>query len=136
MSFPQDLFEKAKEARLRSYSPYSKHQVGAALRTSDGHIYPGCNVENSSYGGTNCAERVAVQNAVASQGKVRITEIVIVTDAQPAWPPCGICRQVMAEFAGPELKIHMVNIAGQVVSSTLKELLPLAFSLHDTGSPA
>src|SRR5690348_9517727 len=90
-----ELYEKAIQAQKHSYSPYSGCKVGAALRTRGGEIFSGCNVENSSYGATVCAERVAVQKAVSECGKIEIMEIMVVTDASPPWPPCGLCRQVM-----------------------------------------
>lgn len=122
------LHQAASKARENSYSPYSRHKVGAAIRTSDGKIFAGCNVENSSYGGTVCAERVAIQSAVAACGKIGIAEIVVVTDADPAWPPCGLCRQVIAEFAPPETPVHAATLAGELTSWKFSDLLPAAFT--------
>jgi cytidine deaminase len=125
----QELYEKSLLARERSYSPYSKCKVGAALRLSDGRIFTGCNVENASYGGAVCAERTAVLKAVSeSQGPVSIAEIVVVTDATPPWPPCGFCRQVIAEFGSPKTRIHATNLQGEVVSSDFGVLFPNAFT--------
>ncbi len=125
----QLLYQKALESRARSYSPYSRHKVGAALRLEDGRVFGGCNVENSSYGGTVCAERTAILKAVSeSDQPIRIAEVVVVTDATPPWPPCGLCRQVIAEFAGPETPLHSTNLAGDVVTSTFGELFPNAFT--------
>lgn len=121
------LTAAAKKARLNSYSPYSKCKVGAAILTKSGNIYSGCNVENSSYGATNCAERVAIQSAIAHEGKVELLEVVVVTDANPPWPPCGICRQVIAEF-GPTAKITAVNLKKKISATTLKKALPDAFT--------
>ncbi len=121
------LFEAAREARTRAYSPYSEHKVGAAVRTRDGKIFSGCNVENSSYGATVCAERVAIQKAVSELGSIDIQEIMVVTDANPPWPPCGMCRQVIAEF-GVNSIIYAVNLEGQLKSSRFSELLPDAFT--------
>ena len=123
----QDLYAAASAAREHSYSPYSRFSVGAALRTRDGQIFAGCNVENSTYGATVCAERVAVQSAVAALGKLEIAEIVVVTDTTPPSPPCGICRQVIAEF-GPSAIVHATNLKGDVVVTPMAELLPHAFS--------
>lgn len=125
----RELFEAARAAREKSYSPYSGHAVGAAVRTADGRVFSGCNVENSSYGATICAERVAIGNAVSACGKsVRLAEVFVVTDAKPAWPPCGMCRQVVAEFGSPELKIHWSNLQGETTSMSLDEILPRAFT--------
>ena len=122
-----ELFVAAEKARKNSYSPYSGFKVGAAVRLTTGEIFGGCNVENSSFGGTVCAERVAIQSAIAAKGpSSRIAEILVVTDATPAWPPCGICRQVIAEF-GAGAKVHAVNLNGALKSQSLKDLLPDAF---------
>jgi cytidine deaminase len=122
-----ELIHAAKVARDHSYSPYSGCKVGAAFRTTDGKIHTGCNVENSSYGATCCAERVAIQAGVAAQGRLEIAEMAIVTDASPPWPPCGVCRQVIAEFAAPSLLIHASNLHGEVKTTPFTELLPQAF---------
>lgn len=133
MSLPTsilDLFESAQKAQKNSYSPYSQKKVGSAIRTLKGDIFSGCNVENSSYGATICAERVAIHSAVASYGPLQIKEILILTDTPDPWPPCGICRQVLAEFSGTDpsqIKIHLVNLQKKLSTHTLKELLPLAF---------
>lgn len=122
------LFIAAENTRKNAYSPYSKIKVGAALRTRKGKIFTGCNVENSSYGGTVCAERVAILSAVAAIGKFEIGEMVVVTDANPPWPPCGMCRQVIAEFATPSTMIHAMNPDGVVQSQKFSELFPSAFT--------
>lgn len=121
------LVERAIEARENSYSPYSRHPVGAALKTADGKIYGGCNIENSSFGGTVCAERTAVWKAV-SEGSVLIREIAVVTDSQPPWPPCGLCLQVLSEFAAPDLIVHLANLKGEVETLPFQKLLPRAFT--------
>lgn len=122
----RDLFKAACDARERSYSPYSGHKVGAAIRMEDGTIYSGCNIENSSYGGTVCAERVAIQKAV-SEGNTRIQEVMVVTASTPPWPPCGICRQVIAEFSSAA-KLHTANLSGEHQSFEFAELFPQAFT--------
>jgi cytidine deaminase len=127
MNPPKDLFEAARAARENSYSPYSRAKVGAAIRTADGRIHAGCNVENSSFGGTCCAERVAIHSAIAAHGKIELKEVLVLTDATPPWPPCGICRQVVAEF-GPHATIHVTNLKGEHRSFSLAELLPQAFT--------
>lgn len=122
------LFKAAERTRKNAYSPYSKIKVGAALRTRKGQVFTGCNVENSSYGGTVCAERVAILSAVAALGRFEIDEMVVVTDANPPWPPCGMCRQVIAEFATPKTVIHAMNPDGTVQSQKFSELFPRAFT--------
>lgn len=125
----QPLYQKALESRARSYSPYSHHKVGAAIRLGDGRVFGGCNVENSSYGGTVCAERTAILKAVSeSDQPISIAEVVVVTDATPPWPPCGLCRQVIAEFASSETSMHATNLAGDVVTSSFGDLFPNAFT--------
>ncbi len=123
----QQLIEAAKTARLHSYSPYSHHKVGAALRTRDGKIFSGCNVENSSYGGSICAERSAIVSAISQVGQIEIAEIAVLTDSNPPWPPCGMCRQVIAEF-GLKSVIYCANLKGDVVRIEFKDLMPQAFT--------
>ena len=122
----QDLAQAALQARLNSYSPYSKYKVGAAIRTKAGHLFSGCNVENSTYGATVCAERVAVQKAVSELGKVEVVDVVVVTDSSPPGTPCGICRQVISEF-GAQATIHTINPQGEYMSFKMSELLPSPF---------
>lgn len=128
----QPLFELAKATRLRAYTPYSGHQVGAAILLKNGKLYGGCNVENSSYGGTVCAERVAIQKAVSEEGPIQIAAVLVVTDAKTVWTPCGICRQVIAEF-GQGCTVHTRNLQGEGESFKLEELLPHAFTGKDLG---
>jgi len=122
------LRDLAIAAMEKSYSPYSKKQVGAAIELSDGTTFTGCNVENSSFGATVCAERVAVWKAISERGpEVRIRKVVVATDASPPWVPCGLCRQVVNEFATQDCEIHLVNKTGDVKSFTHSELLPHGF---------
>ena len=121
----QLLLSKAREAMTRSYSPYSSYPVGAALHSTDGRIFTGCNVENASFGLTNCAERTAVFKAV-SEG-VRSFDVLAIAAKTKAWP-CGACRQVLNEFA-PDLRI-LVTWDDHVEEKTLKELLPEGFGPH------
>jgi cytidine deaminase len=119
------LREKAVEASRNSHSPYSKAKVGSALETDDGHIYSGCNIENSSYGGTVCAERVAIWKAV-SEGHKKIKKIYVYT--HDGWPPCGMCLQVMTEFSDPNLEITIGNFSGKETTKKLQDLLTHAFT--------
>ena len=114
--------------RKQSYSPYSNFAVGAAVLSNDGYIYGGCNIENASYGLTNCAERTAIFNAV-SDGKRNISAIAVVADTDRPCSPCGACRQVIGEFKIP--CIIMANLKGEYKKVTLEELLPFSFSNTD-----
>lgn len=128
----KDLIEKALEARKNAYAPYSEYKVGACLIIADGKYYTGCNVENASYGATNCAERTAVFKAV-SEGHNRIDAIAIVggRDSEGIISyayPCGVCRQVLREFSNPgEMIIIVAKSADDYKEYTLEELLPDSF---------
>lgn len=121
------LHEAAIQAQKNSYSPYSKFKVGSAIKLSNGKIYSGCNIENASYGGTVCAERVAIWKALSEYPGEKITEVLVVTDTKKAWPPCGFCRQVIAEFAAKTVKIHTSNLKGIQGTFSMKDLLPESF---------
>ena len=124
-----ELMDMAKEAMKSAYAPYSHFSVGAAVETDDGKVYCGCNIENSSYGATNCAERTAISKAV-SEGYRRITRIAICDSNNSfAWP-CGICRQVMSEFAVEDFYVILED-NGKLSNFFLKELLPNSFSGKD-----
>ena len=123
----QALYQVATQSREKAYSPYSQVKVGAAIRTTDGKIYGGCNMENSSYGATVCAERVAIGKAI-SEGSKRISDVLVVTDASPGWPPCGMCRQVIAEFSDPSTRIHVTNLKSELQTFSFNELVPHAFT--------
>ena len=124
------LVRAAATAAQHAYAPYSHYRVGAAVRTKGGRIFTGGNVENASYGLTICAERAAVSAAVAA-GARKIIEVAVVASG-PAWPsPCGACRQVLAEFAGPDTPVHVAR-AGKLqafCTFTLGALLPETFKL-------
>lgn len=115
------LIKKAMDARKRAYAPYSTFKVGAALETSDGSIYSGCNVENAAYSATCCAERVALFKAIAD-GKKKFKRIAIAGGNSKICPPCGVCRQALVEFAN-DMEVIMTNARGKAEVSRLKDLL-------------
>ncbi len=123
-----ELYDVARRAMKGAFAPYSKFKVGAALRTEKGEIYSGCNVEISSYGLTMCAERVALFKAVSEQ-KMAFDTLAIVTELERFCPPCGACRQVLADFA-PELKIILLNSTGESRETSMAALFPQAFDRH------
>jgi len=125
-----DLVARARAARAAAYAPYSGYGVGAAIRSVDGRVFAGCNVENALYGATVCAERVAAWTAVAS-GARRFVALAVITPNGGA--PCGFCRQVLAEFAGPELVIALAGPEGPATTCTLGDLLPRAWTRRDLG---
>ena len=127
----EKMIAMAMQARENAYVPYSHFQVGACLVSEKGDMYTGCNIENASYSGTNCAERTAFFKAV-SEGERDFDSIVIVGGKQGEaldWcPPCGICRQVMSEFCDPEkFQVILAKSEKEYQCYTLKELLPLSF---------
>lgn len=123
----RELVQKALDMRRYSYAPYSNFRVGAALECDDGTVYTGCNIENAGYTPTNCAERTAVFKAV-SEGHRNFTRIAIAARTERFTAPCGVCRQVLAEF-NPQLtmEVILVNQAGKTLELTLKDLLPYSF---------
>ncbi len=130
------LVRLAFEAAKQSYSPYSTFRVGAALLTSSGHVYQGCNVENASYGAGICAERNAALQAVYA-GDKHFVAIAVVgykascqEEANYAYP-CGICRQFLREFAAPDMKVYVAKSTNEVLESTLEALLPHSFGPDD-----
>jgi cytidine deaminase len=120
-----DLRQLAKDASTLSHSPYSKAKVGSVVETEDGSVFQGCNIENSSFGGTVCAERVAIWKAV-SEGHKKLKKVYVYTDT--GWPPCGICLQVMTEFSSLDLEITFGDKAGNEKTRKLGELLTHAFT--------
>jgi cytidine deaminase len=130
MKTVEKLLEAAQKVKENAYAPYSHFYVGAALITDTGKIYPGCNVENTSYGLTICAERSAIFRMIAD-GERRIAEILVIGDTEEFLPPCGACRQVMGEF-GLDTEVITVDEAGDVVlDTTVGALLPEAFQPED-----
>lgn len=130
-----ELIKAALEARRLSYSPYSGFAVGAALLCVDGSVFTGCNIENSAFSPTNCAERTAFFKAV-SQGKRGFAKIAVVggnAEKEPEnyCPPCGVCRQVMKEFCSPDFEIIMAKSADDYKVMTLAELLPASFDKRE-----
>jgi len=121
------LLDAATDVRLRAYVPYSRFKVGAALRSSSGKVYAGCNVENVAYPEGTCAEAGAIAAMVAG-GDLEIAEILVIADSAEPVPPCGGCRQKIAEFAPPEVTVTMCTTDGARRSMTVGELLPGQFS--------
>jgi cytidine deaminase len=118
------LVTAARQVRQRAYAPYSKYKVGAAILTRTGNVYTGCNVENSSFGATICAERSAIVTMIAADDRDPVACVVATGGAEPG-SPCGICRQVLAEFADD---LRVVLVAGRARrETTLRALLPDAF---------
>ncbi len=121
----QKTFASAVAAREKAHAPYSRFKVGAAILLADGSIVPGCNVENSSFGATICAERNAVCATVAKFGKVDARALVLVTE--PVASPCGLCLQVLTEFCRPDLPIHLSTPKGIQKTVLLRDFLPFPF---------
>ncbi|MBP3954288.1 cytidine deaminase [Gemmata sp. G18] len=127
------LVAAATAAREKAFAPFSKFRVGAALETPDGTIVRGCNVESASYGLTMCAERVAIFRGVAD-GFQCFTRVAVVTDTATPTPPCGACRQLLWEFA-PGAEVLLANLKGDVVTWTVRDLIPGAFDAKQLGEP-
>lgn len=123
----RDLFEAASKAMASAYAPYSKFPVGAAIRTEDGRIFAGANIEVASFPEGWCAETTALGHYVMGGGG-RITEIAVVAEKMARITPCGGCRQRLAEFAGPDAKLHLCDETGVVETLTMGQILPLGFA--------
>ena len=123
----EKLIEMAEEAMKNAYAPYSSFSVGAAVLTDDGSVYTGCNIENSSYGATICAERTAIVKAV-SEGKRKFEKIAIVSSSGDLTYPCGMCRQVMSEFMIDGIVV-LKDKDGNITEEKVKELIPKSFVL-------
>lgn len=125
----RQMIAMARRARDFAFAPFSRFKVGAAIRTRDGRIFTGCNVENASFGLTLCAERTAIFKAI-SEGTREFTQVVIVTDAAKLTPPCGACRQVLWEFA-PDAEVILANVRGRTKRMKMSALLPSPFDSRD-----
>lgn len=126
----EDLIKEAIMAREKAYVPYSHFKVGAALITENDKLYTGCNIENASFGATNCAERTAIFKAV-SEGEKKIKKIAIVGDLSNITSPCGICRQVISEFSDEDTEVIMAKNDKDYIIKKAKEVLPFAFTKND-----
>ena len=122
-----NLLQAATEVRLRAYAPYSRFKVGAAIRASSGAVHVGCNVENVAYPEGTCAEAGAIAAMIAA-GDTAIAEILVIADSPAPVPPCGGCRQKIAEFAAPDVKVTLCTTDGAQKTMTVAELLPGVFT--------
>jgi cytidine deaminase len=128
------LIRAAREARESAYARYSGFRVGAAVLTKDGRVFTGCNVENASYGLSNCAERTALFSAIAAGYRPGdFTHLVVIGDTDGPIAPCGACRQVMLELGGARLIVVQTNLHGAITEATAAKLLPGAFALDPAG---
>ncbi len=123
------LMDAARDVRERAYAPYSKFKVGAAIRGASGRIYAGCNVENVAYPEGTCAEAGAIAAMVAA-GETELIEVAVIADASAPCPPCGGCRQKLAEFGRADTPVLLATIAGQTMATTVGELLPGRFGVE------
>lgn len=127
----KEIIKKAISAREEAYCPYSNFKVGAAALFEDGEIYTGCNIENASFGATNCAERTAIFNGVSKGNRV-LKELALIGDANNYTYPCGICRQVITEFAeNKDIKIYIIKNENDYIEKTLEEIMPGSFTKKD-----
>ena len=121
------LLEAATRVRERAYAPYSRFKVGAALRSTSGAVHVGCNVENVAYPEGTCAEAGAIAAMIAA-GDTAIAEVCVIADSPSPVPPCGGCRQKLAEFAGADVRVTMATLSGEKLVMTVGELLPGRFT--------
>jgi cytidine deaminase len=128
MATSADLFEAAQKAMRNAHVPYSRFPVGAAIRTGNGRVFAGCNIENASYPEGWCAETSAIAHMVVA-GERTIAEVAVVAEKMARITPCGGCRQRLKEFASPETRVHLCDADGIVETVTLGDLLPKAFAL-------
>ena len=127
-----EMLDVARRALARAHAPYSRFRVGACLRTASGRLYAGCNVENAAYPVGQCAEATAI-GAMVAAGDRQIVEALVVTEGAELCAPCGRCRQQLAEFARPDVPVHLCGPEGVRLTVTLGELLPLAFGPETLG---
>jgi len=128
----EKAYKVALAARENAHAPYSKFLVGSAIKVK-GHdeIFPGCNVENASYGATICAERNSLIGAVARLGKIEVEYVVVACDTKPVTVPCALCLQVLSEFAKPETPIHLGDLESVKKTVLFGDLLPMPFNTLD-----
>ncbi|MGN5881881.1 MULTISPECIES: cytidine deaminase [Staphylococcus] len=132
MAYSQNHFNKVREAQSRAYAPYSNFKVGAYLKTKDGKEFYGANVENAAYGEAICAERSSLVAAISQGYRPGDFESITVTvDAESPSSPCGACRQVIKELCDDDMPIYLTNHKGDMIETTISELLPLGFSGKD-----
>lgn len=124
------LIVEAKKAREKAYVPYSKFQVGAALLTTDGKVFHGCNIENAAYSMCNCAEHTALFSAYAEANR-DFKMLAVVADTDRPCSPCGACRQVISELCPRDMKVVLTNLKGDILETTVEDLLPGAFTPED-----
>ena len=130
MNTQSQLYTQAAAARTQAYAPYSRFAVGAAIRSTDGKVYAGCNVENISYPCGSCAEQGAISAMIAG-GSCEIAEILILADTREPITPCGACLQRIKEFSTPQTRVILANLEGTCQTLTLSELLPYAFAAEE-----
>jgi len=123
---PMSLIDAARAVRENAYAPYSRFKVGAALRGASGQVYTGCNVENAAYPEGTCAEAGAIAAMVAA-GETELTEVCVIADSPEPVPPCGGCRQKLAEFGRAEVEVTLATIVGAELRTTIGALLPGSF---------
>lgn len=129
-SLRKEMLTLAEEAMTHAYAPYSGYRVGACLRTEDGRYYMGCNIENSAFSPTNCAERTALFTAVY-QGERHFSALAIASSGDRPAAPCGVCRQALSEFCTGDMPVFSVSATGKLLETTLGELLPFTFGKED-----
>jgi cytidine deaminase len=130
----EPMLALARRALEHAHAPYSRFRVGACLRAASGRLHAGCNVENAAYPVGQCAEATAI-GAMVAAGDRRIVEVVVLTEGKELCAPCGRCRQQLAEFAAPDTRVHLCGPEGVRLTTTIGELLPLAFGRDTLGRP-